>query len=179
MNPDLPQYNKKDEKDAPLKRPALLWLHSGGWTLGSINTDDKKCALLAKTSNVVVVSVAYRLAPEYVFPAPIDDTLSVLLWITDSLRNIHSQEAYKIFDIDPTRVFIGGESSGGNVIAGALQHLYALPTKYKNSVSYAHQPQEGRKAAKVQRYKYKVTGALKAKVSSRYVPGSLLFRLLL
>src|SRR3989442_6528992 len=52
---------------------ALVYFHGGGWVLGNIRTVDGVCATLARDSGVTVISVDYRLAPEYPFPAAVDD----------------------------------------------------------------------------------------------------------
>lgn len=53
-------------------RPALLWIHGGGYMIGNAQQDDLLCARFAERLGVTVVSVDYRLAPEHPFPAPED-----------------------------------------------------------------------------------------------------------
>ena len=67
--PDLPI-------DGPT-RPVLLFFHGGGWVVGNINSYTKVCANLAKSTGHTVVSVDYRLAPEYKFPAAAEDCYAV------------------------------------------------------------------------------------------------------
>ncbi|NNM00243.1 MAG: alpha/beta hydrolase, partial [Gammaproteobacteria bacterium] len=62
--------------DAPL--PALLWMHGGGFVLGSIEFDDLMAAQFAKDTGTAIVSVEYRLAPEHPFPAAVNDCYAVL-----------------------------------------------------------------------------------------------------
>jgi acetyl esterase len=60
--------------DAPL----FVYLHGGGWCYGSIETVDRVCRRIADRSGCAVLSVDYRLAPEHVFPAALDDVETVL-----------------------------------------------------------------------------------------------------
>jgi acetyl esterase len=84
--------------------PALVYLHGGGWVIGSLDGYDDLCRRLAVSSDAAVISVDYRLAPEHPFPAPVEDavaaTRDVLLRAGD-------------LGIDATRVAVGGDSAGG------------------------------------------------------------------
>lgn len=86
--------------------PALLYIHGGGWTLGTLDGVDLLCRELRERAGCHVVSVAYRLAPEHPFPAGLEDCLSTLDWLRDSAAALH---------VDPDRVAIGGDSAGGNL----------------------------------------------------------------
>jgi len=90
--------------------PGLIYLHGGGWTVGSIETHDKECRRLAQSCNVVVMSVGYRLAPEHPFPAGPQDVIAASRWI---LLNAES------FGVDSNRVAIAGDSAGGSLSAVA------------------------------------------------------------
>ena len=70
---------RHSQTDAP--RAAILYLHGGGWTLGSVDEADALTRELALTSNCEVYSVDYRLAPEAPFPAGLDDAEAVLTWL--------------------------------------------------------------------------------------------------
>ncbi len=94
--------------------PALVWVHGGGWTIGSIESDNTRCAVMAQRAGVVVISVEYRLAPEHPFPAAIDDTVAAVRWV--------SQNAAEL-GIDPGAIALGGDSAGGNLTAVAAQVL--------------------------------------------------------
>ncbi len=59
-------------------RPTLLYLHGGGFVIGSLNTHDSLCRQLALRSGWAVVALDYRLAPEHPFPAAVDDAWSAL-----------------------------------------------------------------------------------------------------
>jgi acetyl esterase len=62
--------------------PLVVYLHGGGWTIGSIQTHDRACRRLAAGSGCAVLSVEYRLAPEHPWPASVDDAVTVLRWIS-------------------------------------------------------------------------------------------------
>jgi acetyl esterase/lipase len=89
--------------------PALLWIHEGGYVLGSVEGGDLKAKSLALALNCVVASVEYRLAPESPFPAAIDDCYAGLKWLAKSSN---------LLGINPARIAIGGASAGGGLAAG-------------------------------------------------------------
>jgi acetyl esterase len=64
--------------------PVVLYLHGGGWTIGSIETHDRLCRRLADGSGAAVLSLDYRLAPEHPWPASVDDTVAALRWIAEA-----------------------------------------------------------------------------------------------
>lgn len=88
--------------------PALVYLHGGGWLLGSVDTHDTLCRELCNASGVNVISVDYRLAPEHPYPAALDDARAALNWVFE-----HAAEA----GIDAGRIAIGGDSAGANLAA--------------------------------------------------------------
>ncbi|MPW11684.1 alpha/beta hydrolase fold domain-containing protein [Paraburkholderia sp. CNPSo 3155] len=89
-------------------QPVLLYFHSGGFVFGSLQTADAQCRALAVEAQCAVLSVAYRLAPEFRFPCAIDDAFDSLLWLT---RNAH------LLGLDPNRIAVGGESAGATLAA--------------------------------------------------------------
>jgi acetyl esterase len=93
-------------------RPVLVYLHGGGWVIGSIETHDHTCRSLANGSGAVVVSVGYRLAPEHLFPAGLDDCLAAVRWVVDHAGELGS---------DASRLALGGDSAGGNLAAVITQ----------------------------------------------------------
>jgi acetyl esterase/lipase len=93
----------------PAVLPALLWIHGGGYVLGSVEADDVKAKVLALSLNCVVASVEYRLAPEHPFPAPVEDCYAALKWLAANTAQ---------FGINPDRIAIGGASAGGGLAAG-------------------------------------------------------------
>jgi acetyl esterase/lipase len=84
---------------------ALLWIHGGGYVLGSAQQDDALCHRFSRELGVTVASVDYRLAPEHPYPAPLDDCYSALTWLAS------------LPAVDPARVAIGGASAGGGLAA--------------------------------------------------------------
>jgi acetyl esterase len=88
--------------------PVVVWLHGGGWVLGSIETHDNVCRFLCTQGPLLVVSVDYRLAPEARAPAQQADTMAALDW---AAANIDAHGG------DPARLIVGGDSAGGNLAA--------------------------------------------------------------
>jgi acetyl esterase/lipase len=93
---------------------ALLWLHGGGLIMGAPRMDDARCGAWARDLGLVVVSVAYRLAPEHPFPAALDDAHRAWSWLQGSAGAL---------GVDPARVAIGGASAGGGLAACLAQRL--------------------------------------------------------
>jgi acetyl esterase len=87
---------------------ALVYLHGGGFVIGSVDTHDHLCRELANRAGCVVVSVEYRLAPEAPFPAAVDDCWAAFQWVRD-----HGAS----YGIDVDRLAVGGDSAGGNLAA--------------------------------------------------------------
>jgi len=92
--------------------PALLWLHGGGYTMGTLGMDDRRCSELALEAGMLVVSVDYRLAPEHPFPAALEDGYAALIGLTAQAG---------LLGIDPMRIAIGGASAGGGLAAALCQ----------------------------------------------------------
>jgi acetyl esterase/lipase len=90
--------------------PALLWMHGGGYVVGSAQQDDGVCRRFSRQLGIIVASVDYRLAPEHPYPAALEDCYSALIWLAG------------LPAVDPARVAIGGGSSGGG-LAAALAML--------------------------------------------------------
>src|SRR5208282_4669390 len=66
--------------------PLVLYAHGGGWVVGSLDSHDKLCRILANRFEAVVVAVDYRLAPEHVFPAALDDVEAAWQWVRGEAR---------------------------------------------------------------------------------------------
>ena len=93
--------------------PLIVWLHGGGWVLGSIESHDNVCRFLADRGPLIVLSVGYRLAPEARAPSQQADVAAALAWAASEAASLGA---------DPTRIIIGGDSAGGNLAAlGALE----------------------------------------------------------
>jgi acetyl esterase len=88
--------------------PAMVFIHGGGFVVGSIELNDADCRRIAAEVGAVVLSVEYRLAPEHPFPAGLEDCYAALVWVAD-----HAEE----LRIDPDRIAVGGESAGGGLAA--------------------------------------------------------------
>lgn len=88
--------------------PVLLFFHGGGWVTGNIDSYDKVCTDMADLTQHLVVSVDYRLAPEYPFPAAPEDCYLVAKELF-----AHSD----LFDITPDQITLIGDSAGGNLAA--------------------------------------------------------------
>jgi acetyl esterase len=88
--------------------PCLVFIHGGGWVIGSLATYDQLCRSLANHLGACVISVDYRLAPEHRFPAAVEDCAA-------ALRFVSAQAA--ALRIDAARIAVGGDSAGGNLSA--------------------------------------------------------------
>ncbi|WP_328466267.1 alpha/beta hydrolase [Actinoplanes sp. NBC_00393] len=104
--------------------PVLVYLHGGGWCYGSIETVDRFCRRVAERSGCAVVSVGYRLAPEHVFPAALDDVATVLSYLRRSGADL---------GLDVSRLAIGGDSAGGQLatVTARRQRDAATPLDYQ------------------------------------------------
>ena len=92
----------------------LVYLHGGGFCIGSIGLMDNVARELAHATGAAVVSVEYRLAPEHPYPAGLDDCEVVTRW---ALANADR------FGVAPTQVAVTGESAGGNLSAAVALRL--------------------------------------------------------
>jgi acetyl esterase/lipase len=95
---------------APIGAPVIVLLHGGAWTNGY-----KEWMVLAAPSLVtlpaVMVSASYRLAPEHRFPAPLEDALAIIRWVSGNIAR---------YGGDPARLFVGGHSAGGHLMTLAV-----------------------------------------------------------
>lgn len=95
--------------DAPeVEASALLYIHGGGWVIGTLESHDEICRWFANIGACVVICPDYRLAPEHKFPASIDDCVSALAYMADQATAL---------GIDPDRIAVAGDSAGGNLAA--------------------------------------------------------------
>ena len=102
----LPARVYRPEGPGPL--PVLLYFHGGGWVIASPDAYDASARALANAAKCVVVSVAYRRAPEHKFPAAHEDCYAAYRWALERADEVGG---------DPARVAVGGESAGGNLAA--------------------------------------------------------------
>ncbi len=108
----IPARLYRPEADGPL--PLVVYLHGGGWMLGSVESFDTVVRALANAAGTLVLSVGYRLAPEDPFPAGLDDALCAIRWAA-----AHAEE----LGADPQRLAIAGDSAGGNLATVAARRL--------------------------------------------------------
>ncbi len=93
--------------------PVLLYLHGGGFTVGSVATHAALCRHLAHLAHCAVLSVDYRLAPEHKFPTAVFDAWDSLAWL---------REQAAALGLDATRIAVGGDSAGGTLAIATALH---------------------------------------------------------
>ncbi|MEQ0559092.1 alpha/beta hydrolase [Amycolatopsis sp. NEAU-NG30] len=96
----------------PDKSPLLVFFHGGGWVVGTRASHDNAVRYLAKHAGVRVLSIEYRLAPEFPFPAATEDALAAFEYAVAKAADLGA---------DPARVAVGGDSAGGNLAAVTAQ----------------------------------------------------------
>jgi acetyl esterase/lipase len=93
----------------------ILYLHGGGYVMGSINTHRAMIARIARASNAKALALDYRLAPEHPFPAAVDDATAAYRWLL--------AEGYK-----PGKIVVSGDSAGGGLTLATLLALHDAGT---------------------------------------------------
>ncbi|MEV4052634.1 alpha/beta hydrolase [Amycolatopsis sp. NPDC049688] len=96
----------------PEKSPLLVFFHGGGWVIGTRSSHDNAVRFLAKHAGVRVLSIEYRLAPEFPFPAATEDALAAFEYAVAKAGDLGA---------DPARIAVGGDSAGGNLAAVTAQ----------------------------------------------------------
>lgn len=86
--------------------PVLVYFHGGGWVIANLDVYEPSCRALCNAAECVVVSVAYRQAPEHKYPAAVDDAYAATQWAIKNAQTLNG---------DPNNVAVGGESAGGNL----------------------------------------------------------------
>ena len=116
---DLRVAGADGELDARLYRPSetpdlplLVFFHGGGFLMGNLDTHDNLCRSLARQTEAVVVSVAYRLAPEHKFPAAPLDCYAATCWLVEQAAQL---------GFDGSRLAVAGDSAGGNLALAVCQ----------------------------------------------------------
>lgn len=104
---------RKHQKDNPLENSLIIYIHDGGWMLGNMKSCQAICSNICNTIGCAVLAIDYRLAPAFKFPIPVEDCYDAYLWAYQGAR---------YWKIDPSRIFIMGICSGGN-LAIALSRL--------------------------------------------------------
>lgn len=105
--------------------PIVVYLHGGGWALGSIAAADRPCRRLCNAGNCIVVSIEYRLAPETKFPGPLQDCVQAVRWVASNARDLGGR---------PQSLILMGDSAGGNLAAAT-----SLVLRDKGGPAVAHQ----------------------------------------
>jgi acetyl esterase len=95
-------------KDTALDDCLAVFFHGGGFTIGSLDTHDRICRMLAARTPCRILSVDYRLAPEHRFPTAVDDAWEALVWAHGNARRLGA---------DPARMAVVGDSAGGTLAA--------------------------------------------------------------
>jgi acetyl esterase len=94
--------------------PSVLWLHGGGYVMGSLRSHDRFCRRLCQDAGTVVIALEYRLAPEHPYPQAHDDVATAYRWIRENAESLQ---------IDRERIAVGGDSAGGGLTAVLCQSL--------------------------------------------------------
>ena len=152
-------YRPNDRKDLGL----LVFYHGGGWVLGSMNTHDDVCRKLALAMGHAVLSVDYRLAPEFAFPEPLNDCIVALRWA-------HANAAQ--LGIDATRIAVGGDSAGGN-LAAVVANLQPVPLKFQMLIYPVTDATRSSQSYKDNGEGYRLTAAGMKWFCDLYVSGSI------
>ncbi|MHA1932263.1 MAG: alpha/beta hydrolase [Promethearchaeota archaeon] len=97
-----------------VKEQVILYLHGGGYALGSINTHKTLGAKISRSSKSRVLMINYRLAPENPYPAALEDSVTVYQWLIDDEG------------IDPKNIVISGDSAGGGLTAASILKIRDL-----------------------------------------------------
>lgn len=116
-------YTPRDPDGQPL--PMLIYIHGGGWVIGSRDSHDVPCRYLALAGDCIVVSVDYRMAPEHPFPEPVHDCWAAVQWIADNAEALGGSAE---------RIAIGGDSAGGN-----LSTVMCLMARDQGGPPFVHQ----------------------------------------
>lgn len=87
-------------------KPALIYVHGGGWMLFSLDTHDRLMREYAARAEMVVIGVDYDLSPEVRFPVALEQVVAVVRWASIQAKGL---------GIDATRLALGGDSAGGNM----------------------------------------------------------------
>ncbi|MDE1172503.1 MAG: alpha/beta hydrolase [Parvibaculaceae bacterium] len=99
-------YTPVEAGKGPL--PVIVFFHGGGWVIGDLDTHDALCRTLANEAGAKVIAVHYRLAPEHVFPAAVEDCYAATKWVSANAAAL---------GIDASRIAVAGDSAGGNLSA--------------------------------------------------------------
>jgi acetyl esterase len=102
----------RPEGEGPL--PIVVYLHGGGWMMGTLDSYDSLLRALANASGALVAAVDYRLAPEHRYPTALEDSLAAIRWSVAHAGELGG---------DGERLALAGDSAGGNLAAVAARRL--------------------------------------------------------
>lgn len=105
--------------------PVVVFFHGGGWVTGSLDSHDLMCRAIARDSGCAVVSVDYRLAPEFPFPTPLEDCYAAVQWVAANGASL---------GVNGSRLAVAGDSAGGNLAAAV-----ALLARDRGGAKISHQ----------------------------------------
>jgi len=88
----------------------ILYIHGGGYCVGSVNTHRSMVSFIAKSARTDILTIDYRLAPEHPFPAAIEDAANVYTWLLSNGRS-------------PENIAMAGDSAGGGITVSTLVYL--------------------------------------------------------
>jgi monoterpene epsilon-lactone hydrolase len=89
---------------------SILYLHGGGYTIGSIKTHRSMVSYLSKAAGMRALLIEYRLAPEHPFPAAVEDSVAAYRWLLEA-------------GFDPAKITIAGDSAGGGLTVATMVKL--------------------------------------------------------
>ncbi|WP_157216342.1 alpha/beta hydrolase [Flavisphingomonas formosensis] len=115
-------YRREEAGEA---EPVLVFYHGGGYIACGVSSHERLCHRLARLAECAIVSVDYRLAPEHVFPAAVNDALTALRWVA-----AHGAD----HGLDTRRIAVGGDSAGGS-----LATVAALRARDEGGPALVHQ----------------------------------------
>lgn len=115
----------REYRPGPGRLPVHVFLHGGGWCVGSLDERDPRCREIAAGANCVVFSVDYRMAPENTFPTAPEDCFAAMGWIVDEADRL---------GVDASQMGVSGESAGANLAA-----VMALMSRDRGGPAIAHQ----------------------------------------
>ncbi|KAJ4254516.1 hypothetical protein NW762_010115 [Fusarium torreyae] len=106
-NLEVRTYRPKTAEDST-RLPIFIHLHGGGYVFGTIATEDAICTRIAIGSNVTVVNLNYRHAPDFIYPTAWDDAEDAFHWVHDHIDELLG---------NPTQIVVGGSSAGAQLAA--------------------------------------------------------------
>ena len=111
--PQAEDPSNPSDRSGPSEQRVVTFLHGGGWVLGDLDSHDRACRTLAASLDSLVVSVGYRLAPEFPYPAPLHDAIAAARWTARSFPG--------------RRHVIAGDSAGASLALGVALEDRDIP----------------------------------------------------